>query len=181
MNDSDRIEELLAEALAAFDDGGDPALRAFVSQHPDDRTRLLRGIERCREMGLLGKNAPARAFPERLGEFQRLRRIGGGGMGVVYEAEQTSLARRVALKVIRPELLFFEGARERFRREIEAVARLSHPAVVPVLASGEQDGVPYYVMELLTGRTVQEITAALADSDPARLQGQALHPLLRPP
>ena len=180
MNDSDRIEELLAEAIAAFDDGGDPALRAFVGQHPQERTRLLRGIERCREMGLLGKNTPARDFPERLGEFQLLRRIGGGGMGVVYEAEQTSLGRRVALKVIRPELLFFEGARERFRREIEAVARLSHPAVVPVLASGEQDGVPYYVMELLTGRTVADITVSLAGRNPADMHGAQLRELLRP-
>src|SRR5262245_26578256 len=147
----ERLEELLAAALAAFDDGGDAALQAFLLQHPGERTALLRGIERCREMGLLGTAAPARDFPERLGEFQLLRRLGGGGMGVVYEAEQTSLSRRVALKVVRPELLFFEGARERFRREIEAVARLSHPAVVRVLAWGGEEGVPLLEMGLATG------------------------------
>src|SRR5262245_10927236 len=175
----DPIEDLLAEALARYDQGGDEAVAAFVQEHPGQRTALQRGIDRCRALGMLG-TAATHDFPERLGEFRLVRRLGSGGMGVVYEAEQTSLNRRVALKVVRPEMLFFEGARERFRREIEAVARLSHPAVVPVLASGEQEGVPFYAMELLTGKTVQEITHALADRDPARLQGSELHALLAP-
>ena len=99
-------------------------------------------------------------------------------MGVVYEAEQESLGRRVALKLVRPELLYFEGARERFRREIEAVARLQHPAIVPVLASGEQDGVPFYAMELMQGRTVQEVCSALADREPSELRAQDLRSVL---
>jgi aminoglycoside phosphotransferase (APT) family kinase protein len=119
-------------------------------------------------MGLLGTQPPPRDFPERLGEFQLVRRIGSGGMGVVYEAEQESLGRRVALKVVRPELLYFEGARERFRREIEAVARLAHPAIVPVLASGEQDGLPFYAMELMRGRTVQEVCQRCTIAIPRR-------------
>ncbi|MFO1076425.1 MAG: bifunctional serine/threonine-protein kinase/formylglycine-generating enzyme family protein [Planctomycetota bacterium] len=174
----DRLEELLAAALEAFDRGGDEAMAAFVAQHPEEQAALRRGIARCREMGMLGGGGPARDFPDRLGEFRLLRRLGGGGMGVVFEAEQTSLSRRVALKVIRPELLYFEGARERFRREIQAVARLSHPAVVPVLASGEQDGVPFYVMELLAGRTAQDIVAGLAGRDPAQLDGSCLREVL---
>ena len=176
----DPIEDLLAEALARYDQGGDAAVAAFVLEHAAHQTALQRGLKRCRELGMLGPSAAQRDFPERLGEFRLVRRLGSGGMGVVYEAEQTSLGRRVALKVVRPELLFFEGARERFSREIEAVARLSHPAVVPVLASGEQDGVPWYAMELLSGRTLQELTVALAGQDPARLQGETLHALLSP-
>jgi hypothetical protein len=174
----ERVEQLLAEALAAYDQGGEAALETFVAAHPQDRTVLQRGIARCREMGMLGERTPVRDFPEQLGEFRLLQRLGGGGMGVVYEAEQQSLGRRVALKVIRPELLFFEGARERFRREIEAVARLSHPAVVPVLASGEQEGVPWYAMELLNGRTAQQVCTALAGRDPAELDGSVLRSLL---
>ena len=172
--DHDRIEELLAEALAAFDRGGDTDLQRFLDRQGGDRPALERGLNRCRQLGLLGPSATPRAFPERLGEFRLLRRLGSGGMGVVYEAEQESLGRRVALKVVRPELLYFEGARERFRREIEAVARLSHPAVVPVLASGEQDGVPWYAMELLSGRTVQELCVDLAGTPPAKLTGDDL-------
>jgi serine/threonine protein kinase/tetratricopeptide (TPR) repeat protein len=172
--DTERIEGLLADALAAHDTGGADALDAFLRGLGGDRATVERGLARCRRLGLFGEKAPARDFPERLGEFRLVRRLGSGGMGVVYEAEQESLGRRVALKVVRPELLYFEGARERFRREIEAVARLSHPAVVPVLASGDQDGVPWYAMELLQGRTVSEVCAALARRDPATLTGEDL-------
>jgi len=173
-NDAEILEDLLADALAAFDDGGEPALRAFVAAHEERRQALERGIARCREMGLLGAGTPVRDFPERLGEFRLLRRLGSGGMGVVYEAEQESLGRRVALKVVRPELMFFEGARERFRREIEAVARLAHAAIVPVLASGEQDGLPWYAMELISGYTAHEVCELLRDRDPATLRGNDL-------
>jgi serine/threonine protein kinase len=165
--DTERIEGLLADALAAHDTAGRRARRVPARA----RRRSHRGrtrLARCRRLGLLGEAAPARDFPERLGEFRLVRRLGSGGMGVVYEAEQESLGRRVALKVVRPELLYFEGARERFRREIEAVARLSHPAVVPVLASGEQDGVPWYAMELLQGHTCTTSAHALAAAIPRR-------------
>jgi tetratricopeptide (TPR) repeat protein len=175
---SEPLEELLAEAIAAFDDRGEDGLQAFLDLHPEQRAAIERGISRCREMGLLGAGAAVRDFPDRLGEFRLLRRLGSGGMGVVYEAEQESLGRRVALKVVRPELLYFEGARERFRREIDAVARLSHPAIVPVLASGEQDGLPWYAMELLAGRTAHEICALLRDRDPAALRGSDLRQAL---
>ncbi len=172
--DPERLEELLADALAAQDAGGDAAVSAFLAMHPQERAAIERGLARARQMGLAGAAAPVADFPDRLGEFRLLRRLGSGGMGVVYEAEQQSLSRRVALKLVRPELLYFEGARERFRREIEAVARLQHPAIVPVLASGEQDGVPFYAMELLHGRTVHEVTAALRGRDPALLRGADL-------
>ena len=174
----DRIETLLAEALAAHDQGGEAALAAFVDAHPGDRPALERGLLRCRQMGLLGEPPSPRDFPERLGEFRLVRRLGSGGMGVVYEAAQESLGRSVALKLVRPELLYFEGARERFRREIEAVARLQHPAIVPVLASGEQDGVPFYAMELMHGLTVQELCTTLAGRDPATLRAEDLRQAL---
>jgi serine/threonine protein kinase len=173
------LEELLAEALAQFDAGGDAALAAFVQSHPAQATALERGIRRCREMGLLGSGSVDRAaaggeHPERLGEFQLLRRIGGGGMGVVYEAVQEPLGRRVALKVIRPELLFFEGARERFRREVDAIARLQHPSIVSVFSAGEHEGVPFFTMEMVDGITVEQACAALRARDPASLRGADL-------
>jgi serine/threonine protein kinase len=174
----DPLEELLAEALAAFDERGEAGLQQFLAGHSAQRTALERGLQRCRQMGLLGSGPIARDFPDRLGEFRLLRRLGSGGMGVVYEAEQESLGRRVAIKVVRPELLYFEGARERFRREIDAIARLSHPAIVPVLASGEQDGLPWYAMELLHGTTVHELCTALQDRDPATLRGDDLRAVL---
>lgn len=59
MTDAARLEALLAEAIAAFEAGGAAALHAFVRRHPAERARLLRGIERCREMGLLDDATPA--------------------------------------------------------------------------------------------------------------------------
>ncbi len=172
--DPDRLEELLAAALAELDGGGEAALQRFLAAHAAERPALERALARVRQMGLATPTTKVADFPERLGEFRLLRRLGSGGMGVVYEAEQASLGRRVALKVVRPELLYFEGARERFRREIEAIARLQHPAIVPVLASGEQDGVPYYAMELLHGITLHELTQQLRSRRPDQLRGRDL-------
>ena len=155
------LESLLAEALARFDEGGHRALAAFVAAQSAHATALERGIRRCREMGMLGpRPGDPTSFPERLGEYRLLRRIGGGGMGVVYLAEQIPLARKVALKLVRPELLYFPGARERFRREVEAVAKLRHPNVVPIhTCSIAEDGggVPYYAMEWVDGASLDEV------------------------
>jgi serine/threonine protein kinase/formylglycine-generating enzyme required for sulfatase activity len=86
-----------------------------------------------------------------LGEFRLLREIGRGGMGVVYEAEQVSLGRRVAIKLL-PASVFRDPARRgRFEREAKAAARLHHTNIVPVFGVGEQDGTPYYVMQFIPG------------------------------
>ncbi len=94
---------------------------------------------------------------ERLGEFRVIRRIGEGGMGIVYLAVQESLGRQVALKVIRPERMGSFEAEERFWREGEAVSTLRHPNIVTVIASGEEQGVRYFAMELVPGRGLDEV------------------------
>src|SRR4030095_932050 len=109
-----------------------------------------------------------------LGEFRLLRKLGGGGMGLVFLAEQSSLGRRVALKLIRPEHVYFPGARERFRREVEAVARLAHPSIVPVFTVGEDNGLPYFAMEHVEGSSLAEISPALGARAPASLTGRSL-------
>ena len=86
------------------------------------------GLEQA---GLRGKGA-ARAIEQR-GDFRLRRELGSGGMGVVFEAEQLALGRRVALKLWRPELRFADGGRERFRRELVAAAKVEHPGICPVL------------------------------------------------
>ncbi|MEM7201449.1 MAG: serine/threonine-protein kinase [Planctomycetota bacterium] len=99
------------------------------------------------------------AFPEQLGEFRLLEQIGRGGMGVVYLAEQVTLQRRVAVKLVRPDHLHFGSARERFRREVQAVARLEHPGIVPVYAVGEERGIPYFAMEYIEGESLEAVLA----------------------
>src|SRR5262249_4148908 len=88
---------------------------------------------------------------ERLGDYRILREIGRGGMGVVYEAEQESLGRRVALKVLSAGLLLDPKQVRRFEREAKAAARLHHTNVVPVFGVGRQDGHHYIVMQFIAG------------------------------
>jgi tetratricopeptide (TPR) repeat protein/tRNA A-37 threonylcarbamoyl transferase component Bud32 len=177
-NPAGDLESLLAEALARFDEGGEAAMAAFVAAQAVHATALERGIRRCREMGMLGpRPGVSTSHPERLGEYRLLRRIGGGGMGVVYEAVQEPLERHVALKIIRPELLYFEGARERFRREIDAIAKLEHPAIVSVFFAGEHEGVPFFTMELIAGTTIEQACVRMQGRDPATLRGDDLRAL----
>ena len=121
-----------------------------------------------------GEGRIALRIPDCMGPYKLGRRLGQGGMGAVYEATDESLGRRVALKVIRPDLLAFDGARERFRREVEAVARLSHAGIVPVYQVGEEDGMPWFAMELVEGQSLADIVARLRGRDPATLRGDDL-------
>src|SRR5215468_1576455 len=93
----------------------------------------------------------------RLGAFEIVREIGRGGMGVVYEARQVSLNRKVALKVLSGGLGLTPKAVERFRREAEAAAKLHHTNIVPVYATGEQDGNHFYAMELIDGPALDAV------------------------
>ncbi len=99
---------------------------------------------------LAGQTVEPPSAGRRLGDFSIVRELGRGGMGVVFEAVQSGLNRRVAIKVMNAALLTEDGV-TRFRREAEILARLDHPNVVRVFAVGEADGVPYYAMEYVDG------------------------------
>src|SRR6516164_2252944 len=105
----------------------------------------------------------------RLGDFEIIREIGRGGMGVVYEARQVSLNRKVALKVLSGGLGLTPRAVQRFHREAEAAAKLHHTNIVPVYATGEQDGTHFYAMELIDGpsldRVLQQMRQATASGE----------------
>jgi len=94
---------------------------------------------------------------KRLGDFELLREIGRGGMGVVYEARQISLKRRVALKVLPPGLGLTGQAVQRFEREAQAAGKLHHTNIVPVYATGEDRGAHYYAMELIEGQPLSRV------------------------
>ena len=82
------------------------------------------------------------------------RELGGGGMSRVFVANETALGRKVVVKVLQPELAASVSA-ERFRREIQLAAQLQHPNIVPVLAAGIADGLPYYTMPLVEGESLR--------------------------
>ena len=90
--------------------------------------------------------------PEQIGEYRIIRELGRGGMGVVYEAEQATMQRRVALKVLSLSFTSAAQAVTRFRREARAAGRLHHTNIVPVYALGQYGGYWYYAMELVTGQ-----------------------------
>jgi WD40 repeat protein len=153
-----------AEALIAGLTGEDRALA-------DDLRELL-GHHRAQHGGLDApiewpawsdlsepQDAPAAPPPERIGAFTLLGKLGEGGMGVVYLAEQDRPRRRVALKLVRPDVAA-PAALRRFEREAELLARLQHRGIAQVLAAGAVtvDGRerPYFALELVDGQTLTE-------------------------
>jgi serine/threonine-protein kinase len=94
-----------------------------------------------------------------LGDFKVLRRLGVGGMGEVYLAEQISLKRKVALKILRPELAANPASLARFKTEAEAVAQATHANIVQVYFTGEADGIWYIALEYVEGRNLREYLA----------------------
>ena len=101
--------------------------------------------------------------PKTLGDFRILGELGRGGMGVVYEAEQMSLGRMVALKVLPFAAIMDPRAITRFKNEARAAATLDHPNIVPVHGVGNERGVYYYAMSLINGLTLAEIISRLRD------------------
>src|SRR5262245_56573286 len=104
---------------------------------------------------------------KRLGDFEIVRELGRGGMGVVYESVQTTLGRRVALKVLGSRLGLTAKAVDRFRREASAAARLHHTNIVPVYATGEDSGIHFYAMELIEGPGLDVVIRQLREQTPA--------------
>ncbi|MBY0231029.1 MAG: serine/threonine protein kinase, partial [Gemmataceae bacterium] len=102
-----------------------------------------------------------------LGDFRLLREIGRGGMGVVYEAEQISLGRRVALKVLPVAATLDSRQMQRFENEARAAAHLHHGHIVPVFAVGRERGVPYYAMQYIEGRSLATVLDGLRHAPPS--------------
>lgn len=98
--------------------------------------------------------------PTQLGPYTIRSRLGRGGMGAVYEAEDAATARLVAVKILAAHFGDDATLRRRFTVEIDALKSLSHPGIVRLLAFGEEDGQPYYAMELIRGRTLEQILRA---------------------
>lgn len=145
------LDQYLADLQA-----GKPTDRAtLLAEHPDLAAQLddcLDGIEFVHRTSLSPDAAPSQ-----LGDFRIIREIGRGGMGFVYEAEQVSLKRRVALKVLRFGGVADGEAVLRFEREAETVAGLEHGNIVPVYAVGTENGVHYYAMQLIDGSSLADV------------------------
>jgi serine/threonine protein kinase/Tfp pilus assembly protein PilF len=107
-----------------------------------------------------------------VGHYRIVEKIGAGGMGEVYLAEDTELDRKVALKFLPPHLCQDEDCRKRFKREAQAAAKLSHPNIVTIHEVGEHQTRPYFVMEHIEGRSLRDVKAEELDID--RIVGIAI-------
>src|SRR5262249_49742578 len=151
-----------------------PDRREFLARHPHVASALaecLRGLEFIQAAApqLAPTAQPAcdstasAEIPseEPLGDFRLLRQVGQGGMGVVYEAVQVSLGRRVALKVLPFASALDAKQLQRFKNEAQAAAHLHHTNIVPVYAVGCERGVHYYAMQFIEGRTLAAMIGEL--------------------
>jgi eukaryotic-like serine/threonine-protein kinase len=160
----DPVELLAEEFLDRKRSGEQPTLREYLERHPDlaaEIRDLFPALLMMEDLGessggttgsLAAENGAAVDIRlQRLGDYRILREIGRGGMGVVYEAEQESLGRRVALKVLSAGSLLDPKQVRRFEREAKAAAKLHHTNIVPVFGVGRQDGHHYFVMQFIAG------------------------------
>jgi serine/threonine protein kinase len=161
--------ELAVRLLCESDlaDGGQALLDAW----PDLRDLLEPMLrERAAEAG----GEETGGVPRRLGDFELVRELGRGGMGVVWVARQPALGRQVALKVLGAHLTLSPQSIARFKREAATAARLEHPAIVRVLTVGEQDGHHFFAMELIEGAPLDRVLARLRAGSARDLDGAAL-------
>ena len=163
-----RLMDIVDEYTQRAQDGERPSVDQYCDQHPDlaDELRELLGVlDVMEDLGPVVRNSTVDTdLPDQIGDYRVVGEIGRGGMGVVYEAEQISLGRRVALKVLPQNLLGSSSAKTRFQREARATAQMHHTNIVPVFEVGEESGHFFYVMQLIDGRGLDEIVAEFAES-----------------
>ena len=174
----DLLDRLVEEFAARLRRGEQPALKDYTDRYPElaDEIRelfpALVQVEQVKEI-CHDLDEPERARTtgppsSQVGDYRIIREIGHGGMGVVYEAEQVSLGRRVALKVLPWQSAKDRTIVERFRREARASARLHHTNIVPVFEVGQDGEVRYYAMQFIQGQSLDAVIDELR-----RLRGRS--------
>ena len=164
MNENDTNSTLVEEFLGRIHIGDVPDIEEFIARHPssDDPDELRSLLATLLDVERL-------TFPSACGEddlplpdlascgYHLLKKIGVGGMGVVYEALQINLGRHVAVKLLRPELLTDPEIRELFRLEARILARFNHPGIVRILGTGQCADTFFYAMELVDGQALDSL------------------------
>jgi serine/threonine protein kinase len=170
----DVVDQLAEEFACRLRAGERPGIEEYAERFPelaDEIRAALPSVEMMEQLKprrdqTVAANSTSNwsdTAPERVGEYRIIREIGRGGMGVVYEADQEALGRRVAIKVLPANLMSDQKLRSRFRREAQAAARLHHTNIVPVFAVGEEGGQCYYVMQLIEGQGLESIIERLKE------------------
>jgi serine/threonine protein kinase/WD40 repeat protein len=167
-DDRDPVERLAEDFVARHRRGDQPSPAEYADRHPQlaDRIHALFPallLMEHHKPGALDQSDSAEELGVavaplvQLGDYRIIREVGRGGMAIVYEAEQESLGRHVALKVLLGHSRLDPRQTARFQREARAAARLHHTNIVPVYGVGEHDGVHYYVMQFIAGQALDEV------------------------
>ncbi len=169
------FDALVFRVSTALDAGQSLDLTEIAAEHPQHIERLRKLLPTLQAMADLGHSALAPKSTGRpggtnsspgdgtLGDYAIVREIGRGGMGVVYEAEQISLGRRVALKVLPFAALLDSRQLQRFKNEALAAAQLDHPHIVDIIGVGCERGVHHYAMRYIDGMTLSDVIGQLRD------------------
>ena len=165
-----RAEQCFQNWLDIFQEEGESGVEEYVLSLPSElRGRVHQKAAEFFEIRKrLGGEGVSLKAGRVLGDYRLVKELGRGGSGVVWEAEQLSLKRRVAVKFLYPIYSLSPGALERFRREAEAAGRLAHPGIVQVYTTGEVDNYHFIVAELvLNGITLANVLAERKVEEPA--------------
>lgn len=188
MTAEQQFESLADQYVEQLRVGTAPPIDEFAEQHPGlaDRIRrlfpILQMMEQqgsdcsdysessllAEEMKLLSQLPPLK----KLGDYRLIRELGRGGMGVVYQAEQESLGRNVALKLLPDTVQFDQRRQQRFQQEARASAMLHHTNIVPIFGVGQSDHLSYLVMQFIDGRPLDQLLRELeasADRNPSQV------------
>jgi len=166
IEERDPIEQLAAEFMDRCRAGEVPSIESYAASYPDlagDIRELFPTIAALEQVKNEDRKAAATTATRRpleltdLGDFKIVHEIGRGGMGIVFEAKQESLDRRVALKVLPKQSLLDPLQLHRFRREARLAARLHHTNIVPLHGMSEHEGHHFLVMELIEGAPLDEV------------------------
>src|SRR5262245_18632998 len=180
LDDDPRVLRAAQEYLAELEAGRRPRRSEFVARFPEVAAELgpyLEALDMVHGAAPLlhssgGRPTAADPLPaEPLGDYRIEREIGRGGMGVVYEAVQLSLGRRVALKVLPFAAALDAKQLQRFQNEAQAAAQLHHTNIVPVYAVGSERGVHYYAMQLIEGQNLADLITQMRPQDSAQSKG----------
>ncbi|MHC4403930.1 MAG: protein kinase domain-containing protein [Planctomycetota bacterium] len=163
-----RLLDILETYLAEQEQGLLPDAAQLAAQYPEvaePLTAYLNSLDFLHRAALgfrpTGQAPPGGVSEQRLGDYAIAREIGRGGMGIVYEATQISLDRRVALKLLPFAAVLDPRQIARFQNEARAAAQLHHPNIVPIFGVGCDRGVHYYAMQYVEGKTIAQLVHEL--------------------
>jgi len=178
---SERLALVLDRYMCELETTGlPPDVERLAGEHPDLADELRSYVDSLNVLHQMttglrpaaAKNGSVASGAKRLGDYEIVREIGRGGMGVVYEARQLSLNRQVALKVLPFAAMLDERQIARFRTEAQAAAQLHHPNIVPVHAVGQERGVHYFAMQFIAGQSLEAAIKELRGAGKVR-EGEA--------